>query len=265
MSISEYPDELQVTAEGPLRIVRLNRPDRKNAINEAMHTALTKVWRDLADDPDARVVLLFGNGPLFTAGGDFSWFRELIADDNLTAKAFAEGQRIIDDMAKFSLPVVAGIRGAAVGLGASLGVLSDIVVMSDDGFYRDSHVPVGLVAGDGGVAAWPTSMPLQMAKEYLMLGDRLPAQTAQRIGLVNRVVPSEQVEDEARAIAERLAAMPPAAVQYTKRALNLHLQRGLHGAAEFGLAAELLTHRLPDFRSKFTDYSAESSGKGDPS
>lgn len=261
MNYGELPPELTVEIDGPVRIVRLNRPEKMNAITLAMHRGLAEVWRKLADDEGALVVLLLGNGPTFSAGGDYSFFQEVLESEHLTAESFRHGQRIIDDMVRLPIPLVTGIRGAAVGLAASLGVLSDIVVMSDDGFYRDPHVAIGLVAGDGGVAAWPRSVPLQVAKEFLILGNRLPAERALQLGMVNRVVPSDQVDQEARAIADRIAGLPPEAVSATKRALNLHLERDIRGVSEFGLAAEQLTQHSPSFLANVARLSAKMPAK----
>jgi enoyl-CoA hydratase len=142
-------------------------------------------------------------------------------------------------MIRCRLPIVAAVKGAAVGLGASLCVLSDLVVISEDGFYRDPHVALGLVAGDGGVA-WPMSTTLQVAKEHLLLGNRLSAQDAFRLGMVNRVVASTAVYDEGLTLATRLAQLPAHAAQATKRALNLQLERAILGIADFALASELV-------------------------
>ena len=106
----------------------------------------------------------------------------------------------------------------------------------------------GIVAADGGSLAWPLLMSLLKAKEYLLLGERIPAALAVELGLANRVVPHEQVKEEALAVAHRLAALPPAAVQDTKRALNLHLQRAMTGILEYGLTAESETFTSPEHR-----------------
>jgi enoyl-CoA hydratase len=224
---------------GGVRVVTLNRPRDRNAVNGPMHDALAEVWLLLEKDLDARSVLLTGAGDIFSAGGDYAWFEELQRDRKAMELSVRTGGQILERMIRCELPVVAAVKGAAVGLGASLCVLSDLVVISEDGFYRDPHVILGLVAGDGG-AAWPMSTTLQVAKEYLLLGDRLSARDAYRLGMVNRVVPGVAVYDEGLALAARLAQLPAHAAQATKRALNLQLQRSLLGIADFALAAELV-------------------------
>jgi enoyl-CoA hydratase len=217
----------------------LNRPNDRNAVNGSMHDALAEVWSMLEQDLDARAVLLTGAGDIFSAGGDYAWFKELQGDRRAMELSVRAGSQILERMIRCRLPIVAAVRGAAVGLGASLCVLADLVVISEDGFYRDPHVALGLVAGDGGVA-WPMSTTLQVAKEHLLLGNRLSAQDAHRLGMVNRVVPAAAVHEEGLALATRLAELPAHAAQATKRALNLQLERSILGIADFALSAELV-------------------------
>jgi enoyl-CoA hydratase/carnithine racemase len=235
---TQLPSELSVEVHGAVRVVTLNRPGDRNAVNGPMHDALAEVWLLLEKDLDARSVLLTGAGDIFSAGGDYAWFEELQADRRAMELSVRTGGQILERMIRCELPIVAAVKGGAVGLGASLCVLSDLVVISEDGFYRDPHVALGLVAGDGGVA-WTMSTSLQVAKEYLLLGDRLSAQDAYRLGMVNRVLPGASVYDEGLELALRLSRLPAHAAQATKRALNLQLQRSILGVADFALAAEL--------------------------
>lgn len=250
--MSDYdslPAELDVAVEGPVRIITLNRSDKKNAINAPMHTALADVWLMLDDDLDARSVLLRAAGDTFTAGGDFAWFKSQQQNPAERATAFREGHRIFDRMLSCRLPIVTAIQGGAVGLGASLGILSDVVVMSEDAFYRDTHVALGMSAGDGGVA-WPMSVGMQLAKEYVLLGDRLPAAEAHRLGMVNKVVPRHELDTVARGYADRLAALPATSTQSTKRAFNLQYEQQLRAISEYTLAWERLSVVDPEFVKK---------------
>lgn len=258
---SELPSEIRINCDEGVLEVTLSRPERLNAINARMHEGLVRLFELIDSDTECRSVLLRGEGPTFSAGGDYDWFRELVSDDAVRIESFRQGKRLLDEMVRCKLPLVSAIRGGAVGLGASISLLSDIVVMSADGFLRDPHVVIGLVAGDGGAAVWPSSVSLQIAKEYLLLGDRLPASLALQLGLVNRVVPSDQVDATARGLARRLAALPHQAVSATKRAINLHLQRDMNGIAEYALMAELMCHRSPDFVALTADMGRRSSNE----
>lgn len=238
--------DLLVTARGPIRLLELNRPGQLNAMSEAMHTALAGVWSLLADDDEARVVVITGRGRAFSAGGDFDVMTRVQSDAEFRDRNVREARDIMAGMVRCRLPVVAAVNGPAVGLGCSLALLSDLVVIADDAFLADPHVQVGLVAGDGGALVLPLLVGLHRAKELLFLGDRVPAADAVRLGLANRAVPADQVLDEAMALAERLAALPRQALQDTKRAVNLHLERALADVAEPALLAERESMQSPD-------------------
>ena len=230
-------DEIQVRAHGAVRVVTLNRPEERNAVNAAMHQGLVEIWRELADDTEARAVVLTGAGGAFCAGGDFAFMLECQEPDGRW-RVMDEARRIITEMVRFPLPVVAAVNGPAVGLGCSLAALCDLVLISDSAYLADPHVLVGLVAGDGGAAVWPLHTSLHRAKEFLLTGDRVDAETAVNIGLANRVVPAAELLDEAIALAGRLAKVPARALQETKRALNMHLEQAMTGPMGYAVAAE---------------------------
>ncbi len=147
--------ELTVEAEGAVRLVTIDRPHALNAVDAPLHRALAHVWRRLAEDRDARVVILTGRGRTFCAGGDLEWISSFLDDPAARDESLREGAEIIDEMLRFPLPVVAAVNGAAVGLGCSITALCDVVLVSESAHLADPHVAVGLVAGDGGAAFWP--------------------------------------------------------------------------------------------------------------
>jgi enoyl-CoA hydratase len=246
----ELPGELTVASEGPVRVVTLSRPDELNAVNPGLHWALANVWRQLAADPEARVVILTGAGRAFSAGGDLDWITSFLDDPVARDESLREGAQIIEEMLRFPLPVIAAVNGPAVGLGCSLAVLCDIVLISERAFLADPHVSVGLVAGDGGAAFWPLLTPILRSREYLFTGGRIPAATAVELGLATRVVPPGELLEEARRLAERLAAQPAEALRETKRVTNMYLSTALSGAMQAGLAAERVTMRSPEHRER---------------
>lgn len=244
----DLPDELTVSADGPVRIVTINRPDQLNAVNQALHWALANVWRQLSADREARVVILTGAGRTFCAGGDFDWISTFPEDPAGRYESIREGAQIIEEMLRFPLPVIAAVNGAAVGLGASIAILCDIVLISERAHLADPHISVGLVAGDGGAAFWPLLTPIMRSREYLFTGDRIPAARAVELGLATRTCPPDELLPEARRLAERLAKQPPQALQGTKRIVNMHLSRALGGAVQAGFAAEEATMESEEHR-----------------
>jgi enoyl-CoA hydratase len=236
-----------VSGSGPIRTVTLNRPEQLNAVDEVMHHQLAHVWDRVLADTEVRVVVLTGAGRAFSAGGDVSWFGSLVDDADLRARCMREGRQIVSSLAGFPLPVIAAVNGPAVGLGCSLALLADIVLMSEKAFFADPHVAIGLVAADGGAMALPLLTSLMRAKEFLFTGDRIDAQTAERIGLANHVHPAAELLDAAYALAERLVAMPPQAVTDTKRLLNLHLRHAVETMIDFAFAAESESFARGDF------------------
>jgi enoyl-CoA hydratase len=240
--------DLRVESDGPVRIVTMNRPEHLNAFSDPLHDAMVEVWGLIADDEDAAAVVLTGAGRAFSAGGDVPGFQASYDSLEVRRRGMRRAAQLATEMIRFHLPLVAAVNGPAVGLGCSVAVMCDIVLIADTAFMADPHVNVGLVAGDGGTVTWPLYMSMLKAKEYLLLGDRIPALEAERLGLANRVVPQAEVLDEAMKLAHRLAAQPRQAVQDTKRALNIHLQRAADAVLPFALAAEEGSFATDDVR-----------------
>jgi enoyl-CoA hydratase len=230
-------DVLRVTIAHPTSTV--------NAVDDALHRDLGRLFAALKREDEARAVLLTGAGRAFSAGGDFAWFPELREPGRLEALR-RDAKQLVWDLLDVEIPVVAAVNGPAMGLGASIALLCDAILMADTATIGDPHVKVGLVAGDGGAAIWPLLVGPARAKEYLLTGDPLTAAEAERIGLVNRVVPAADLEREAMAFATRLAAGAPLAVRYTKLAVNKLVKEALNTTFDTSTALELVTFRSED-------------------
>ena len=244
----ELPEGLAVEADGPIRVVRLNRPDHLNATNHSLHRALADVFPQIDADADARVAVITGTGRAFSAGGDFDYLDELTKDADLRRQSLDDGRRIVTGMVSCRVPIVAAVNGPAVGLGCSIVALSDIVYMAESAHLADPHVLVGLVAADGGPVTWPLLTSLQLAKEYALTGDRIPARRAAEIGLANHVCPDGEVFEQALVCARRIAELPQRAAEDTKRILNLHLERAVLATLDFALTAEDRSFTSPEMR-----------------
>jgi enoyl-CoA hydratase len=248
MSTYDLPPELQVAAHGSVRVVTLNRPEQLNATNHVLHAGLAALFPQLDADEDARAAVLTGAGRAFSAGGDFTYLDELARDDQLRNTSLLHARQIVTGMVRCRLPIVAAVNGPAVGLGCSLVALSDVVFMAESAHLADPHVLLGLVAADGGPVVWPLLTSLQLAKEYALTGDRITAQRAAVIGLVNHVCPDGVVLEQAMACAHRLASLPKGAVEDTKRILNMQMERAVLAVLDYALAAEDRSFTTPELR-----------------
>ena len=250
----DMPAEIDVRADGALRIITLNRPDELNAVNDNLHVGLARLWQRMTDDPAARAAVLTGSGKAFSAGGDFSYLAELAQDADLRAKTIRDGREIVLGMARCRIPVVAAVNGPAVGLGCSLVALSDIVYIAENAFLADPPVQVGLVAADGGPLTWPLHISLLLAKEYALTGTRISAQRAVELGLANHVAADPVAE--AIGCAKKILELPQQAVESTKRVLNIHLERAVLASLDYALSAESQSFQTEDFRSIVTKLAA---------
>src|SRR2546428_5419930 len=202
MDYSRY-HSLRCERQDKVLIVSFNRPEALNAINAALHTELSHVFADIALDQETHVVVLTGKGRAFSAGGDIKWFQDM-TPPQLDA-LFTEARKIIVDILEVEQPIIAAVNGPATGLGATLALFSDVIFAAENAKIGDPHVRVGVVAGDGGAVIWPWLIGAARAKEFLMTGDIITATEAERIGLINRVVPAAQLIATAGAVARRPA------------------------------------------------------------
>jgi len=240
MDTSGY-ETLQLRQDGAILTITLNRPALRNATSNKMEQELCRAFADVNHDPDTRVVVLTGAGQTFSAGGDFEYIRENLANPSMGWNAARWGKQIIFTMLECSKPVIAKINGHAVGFGATLALFCDITIAANHARIGDPHVSVGLVAGDGGAVIWPQLIGYSRAKEYLFTGEALLAPEAARIGLINRAVPAEELDSAVQAFAAKLASMPARALQWTKASVNIGLKQLAHTILDASLAYELVS------------------------
>lgn len=239
---------LKIEREAAVLTVTLHRPEVKNAANARMEVELCQLFTEVAHDPDVRVVVLTGSGEVFSAGGDFAYMREVLAEQAKFWDAMAYGKRLIFSMLDCPKPIIAKINGHAMGLGATLALFCDVSFASEEAKIADPHVAIGFAAGDGGAVIWPQLVGYNRAKEYLFTGEPLLATEAARIGLINRAVPAPQLDAEVRAYAEKLAEMPARALQWTKASVNIGLKQLAHSIMDASMAYEALSNTTADHR-----------------
>lgn len=223
--------------------ISLIRPKLLNRFDNQLQIELATVLEELAKDDDVRAIVLGSTGKAFSAGGDFALMRAAHDDADSRRETVDAGVRLLRSFIDLPQPVIAAVQGPAIGLGATVALMCDVVVAARTAKLADTHVKVGLVAGDGGCLVWPQAAGMLRARRHLLTGDPLDATTAFQIGLVTDIVDEPgDVLPSAREIAKRIAALAPLAVQGTKRALNR--VTSLRADEVVQLAFELEEHTL---------------------
>jgi len=247
MDYSRYKN-LKVETKGKVAVVTMNRPEALNAIDRVMHKELEDIFYDLAKDDDVRAVILTGAGRAFSAGGDIKGMKMRREDpEHYPLPRMDESIKLLTNIIDLPQPVIAAVNGACIGEGASLAFACDIIFVSENARIADPHVRVGVSAGDGGCVMWPLLMGMAKAKEYLFTGDALDVRNAERMGIINKVVPAEQVMPEAMAFAQRLATdIPPIALKYTKMSINKVVKERLDMIMPTSIALEFLCFATND-------------------
>jgi len=240
---------LKIERDAGIATLTLNQPDNRNAIHAEMHAELEKVWLELAEDKEVNVIVFTGAGKFFSAGGDIKRMASRWGTDEgwrFSLEVPAATRRMFQNILEVSQPIICAVNGDAVGLGATLALFSDVSVISETAKFGDTHVKVGLVAGDGGAVVWPLLIGPNRAKEFLMRGRLVSGAEAHQLNLVNHQAPADQVMDKAMEIARELAAMPPLAVRWTKLSVNKWLKQQLNLVLDASIAYEMLSMNSKD-------------------
>jgi enoyl-CoA hydratase len=220
MDLARYQYLMLDRQPGGVLLITLNRPDVLNAAHEEMHSELAAIWADVNSDPETRVAVVTGAGRAFSAGGDLAMVERQIGSYDLVTRMLKEMGDLVYNMANCEKPIVSAINGVAVGAGLVVALLADISICADDARLGDGHVRLGVAAGDHAAIIWPLLCGLAKAKYYLLTGEMVSGAEAERIGLVSKALPREQVLPEAMRVASQLASGPQQAIRLTKRALN---------------------------------------------
>jgi 2-(1,2-epoxy-1,2-dihydrophenyl)acetyl-CoA isomerase len=228
-----------LTIDGPIATVTLNRPEAYNSLNAEMTEALNQILPKVERNPAVKVVILTGNGPAFMAGGDIKHFAKAIhmppEDKRGTFERTVQAVHpIVTSLRRMPKPVIAQVHGAVAGFGMSLLMSCDLALASDDSYYTLAYCHIGTSPDGGSTFGLPRLVGAKKAMEIALLGDRFDAATAEKLGLVNRVVPAAELAGATQKLAQRLASGPSLAYAGTKRLL----QQSINSSLETQLQAE---------------------------
>lgn len=209
-----------------IALIRLNRPEKYNAFNREMALTLQLQLDNCGSNENVSVILITGNGKAFCAGQDLG---ELLGDgppgfDVILSEHY---NPLIQKIRSLNKPVVCAVNGVAAGAGANLAICGDVVVAAQSASFVQAFSKIGLVPDSGGTFTLPRLIGFQKASALMMLGDKLSAGEAERIGMVYKVFPDDIFMEESMSIARRLAMMPAKALAFTKQALNASLTNSL--------------------------------------
>jgi 2-(1,2-epoxy-1,2-dihydrophenyl)acetyl-CoA isomerase len=235
---------LRASSEGVLTLT-LNRPDALNAFNVEMKEALLAAFKDAARDKTVRVVVLTGAGRAFSAGQDLKE-RQVPGVADLGTELRLRYNPIVLAMRRLEKPVIGAINGVAAGAGVSIALACDIRIASESASFIEAFGRIGLVPDTGSTWFLPRLVGYARAAEMMFTTDPVDAQTAEQIGLVNRVVAADRLMEETSSLAGRLAQSAPFALALAKRALNRSLESGLEETLEYEAQLQSIAGRSKD-------------------
>jgi len=237
--------QVDVVNKNGICLVKLNRPEIRNALVMEMREELIDLFAVMAADDSVRVVILTGEGKAFSAGGDLSTLRNVTAEAG--RKRLQIGHRLIESIMNLEKPVIAAVNGSAAGAGTSIALACDVILAADTAFFVQSFMKVGLVPDLGSAYFLPRLIGRQRALEMMLLGERITADQAKQMGLVNKVVAHKQLLEEAYDMAEKLAAGPGMSMGLTKKLVNRGLDGSLNELFELEGLAQGLCFESADF------------------
>ena len=247
MAYENY-EALRIEREARVLRITIDRPEARNAINARLHWEFSQVWGDVAADEESDVVILTGSGDAFCAGGDLSWLLAMHGNPAEQSESIHNDRRIQNGMLDLEKPVIARVKGPAVGLGCSLALFCDFVYATPDARFADPHVSVGLVAGDGGALIWPQHIGYARARRYLLTGDPITGADAAAMGLITEAVPAEELDATVDAMATRLCEGARHAIRWTKASINAGLKQVANAVLDRAAGFEAMSQTLEDHR-----------------
>ncbi len=238
-----------VTLQDRVLEIRLNRPEKKNALNGEMYSAMTEALQNASASPETRVVLFAGGPNCFTSGNDLM--------DFMTGMSAGENHPVVHflrALLSFEKPMIAAVNGAAVGIGTTLLLHCDLAYASGDAWFQMPFVNLGLCPEAASSVLLPLAAGPRRASETILLGRRFSAEEAHSWGLLNGLTASGQADDAARDAARLLAAQPPEAVRVSRRLLREPFRQAAEDALNRELAAFLARLTSPEAAESFAAF-----------
>jgi enoyl-CoA hydratase len=223
---------IHLNQDGPIATIEIDRQDALNALNGDVFADLSDVLDVVSRESSLRALIITGAGRAFVAGADIAGMSVLDAAEGRTWGQL--GASICRRIEKLEIPVIAAVNGFALGGGCELALSCDVIIASEKAKFGQPEVTLGIIPGFSGTQRLPRRIGIGKAKELIYTGDIISAEEAERIGLVDKLVPPDALMDEAKALAEKIAARAPIAVKYAKAAIN----RGLQVDIDSGIAME---------------------------
>ena len=250
---------LNIQRDGPILTLTMSQPETRNALtgNTAVEE-FVQICDDICKDPSVRVVILTAEGPIFSSGGNVKdmkrFFDEALTPDMISEEYRQGIQRLPKALYNLDVPIICAVNGPAIGAGLDLTCMCDIRIASEKATFAESFVRVGIVPGDGGAWLLPRAVGMSKASEMAFTGETLTAEQALSCGLVSRVVRHESLQDEARALASKIAANPGAVLRMTKRLLREGERSSLESLLEISASYQALAHKTADHREAVTAF-----------
>ena len=245
MDLNDYQQLNFERHDNGVLLITINRPDKYNATDEKLHSELARVWRDVSADRQTRVAVVTGAGKAFSAGGDLAMVERMAGDHDRVSHMLTEMSDLVYNIINCEKPIVSAINGVAVGAGIVVALLADIAICAEDAKLGDGHVKLGVAAGDHAAIIWPLLAGMAKARYYLLTGEMLTGAEAERLGMVAKALPRDQVLEESLRVAQVLATGSQQAIRLTKRSLNSWL-RAAGPAFDQSAAYEMLCFMGPD-------------------
>jgi 2-(1,2-epoxy-1,2-dihydrophenyl)acetyl-CoA isomerase len=240
-------NSIEINIQNKVAYISLNRPEVFNSFNREMALSLQHHFDECENNPKVRAILLTGNGKAFCAGQDL---KEVTTPElNPGFKKILEEHYnpIISKIRTISKPVIAAVNGVAAGAGANIALACDIVIASDKASFIQAFSKIGLIPDSGGTFFLPRLIGFQKASALMMLGDKVSAEEADKLGMVYKVIPSEVFTEEATRLAEHIALMPTKALAMTKELLNSSMSNTLDKQLELESKLQIEAAQSEDY------------------